>query len=47
MAQEQQQAQQQAMVESLGPNAINQAGNLMKEGMANQAEAPTEEPPAQ
>lgn len=31
--QEQQAAQQAAMIEKLGPNVVNQAGNLMKEGM--------------
>tara|TARA_R110002020_G_scaffold132746_7_gene296361 strand:+ start:3138 stop:4727 length:1590 start_codon:yes stop_codon:yes gene_type:complete len=47
IAQEQQQAQQQAMLQSLGPNAINQAGNIAKESMSNNAEAQqSEEPPA-
>jgi len=34
--QRQQQRQMQSMVENLGPNAVNQAGALVKQGMANQ-----------
>jgi hypothetical protein len=38
VAQQQQQAQMQQMVQQLGPNAINQMGGLAKEGMAQQAQ---------
>lgn len=40
IAAEQQQAQQMAMMQQAMPNLINQGGALMKQGMANQAEAP-------
>lgn len=39
LAAEQQQAQQMAMMQQAMPNLINQGGNLMKQGMANQAQA--------
>ena len=39
LAAEQQQAQQMAMLQQALPNAINQGGALMKQGMANQAQA--------
>lgn len=42
LAQQQQQAQMMAMIEQLGPNAVNALGGMAKQGMANAGAQPTE-----
>ena len=42
VAQEQQQAQQMALMQNLGPNVINQLGGMGKQAMANAAQPPTQ-----
>jgi hypothetical protein len=44
IAQQQEQAQQQNMMQTLGPNAVNQLGNITKQSMSQQQEDPSQQP---